>query len=234
MSPWLRFRVVLDRALAAAASIVFAPVIGVLAYLVHRDDGGPGLITVPRVGRDGATFGMWKIRSMRAESPSGHATGSGLTSDRDGRITPIGRRIRALHLDELPQLFNVVAGQMTLLGPRPEAPRYVQRDDERWQQVLRVPPGIAGPTQLIVGDWEREVISRETGEADYRSEVIPVKLAIDDWYLRSATPRLDLLVSATLLRRAALGGDGKRLQSTVLERVESAEMPITWARIRSM
>jgi lipopolysaccharide/colanic/teichoic acid biosynthesis glycosyltransferase len=225
---WLRVRAVVDRIIAAVASLLAAPVIGILALLVRRD-GGPGLITVPRVGRDGTIFGMWKIRSMRSEGAGGHATGSGLTSEEDDRITPMGRRIRSLHLDELPQLFNVAKGEMTLLGPRPEAPRYVDLDDERWRRVLQVAPGIAGPTQLIVGDWERDVISGPGGEAGYRDEVVPVKLAIDEWYVTSASPRLDLLVITTLMRHTVGAAGGDRLRSWVQRSVEAANAPIAWS-----
>jgi lipopolysaccharide/colanic/teichoic acid biosynthesis glycosyltransferase len=228
-SRWLRCRFTVDRVVAGVALVVASPVIGILAAAVRRHDGGPGLIAVPRVGRGGATFDMWKIRSMRAESDDGRAGGMGLTRGDDDRITPIGRRLRALHLDELPQLVNVVRGEMLLLGPRPEAPQFVDLDDPEWQAVLRSPPGIAGPTQLVVGDWEREVITSSADESDYVRVAVPVKLAIDRWYVESASPMLDAVVVATLGRRLTGRSEAGRLRNRVRAAVPQAESPISWS-----
>lgn len=178
-----------------------APLIAVLIWLVRRYDGGPAVIGVDRVGRDGRQFRMWKLRSMRAADSMGRAGGSGLTSASDDRITPVGRVLRTLHLDELPQLVNVLRGEMTLLGPRPEAPEYVDLDDEQWRAVLRMPPGILGPTQLAVGDWERDVITAAPDGSAYLREVVPVKLAIDRWYIDRATPMLDARVVVAFAQR---------------------------------
>ena len=116
MSRYLQVRMVLDRLLAAVGLVALSPVIGVLGWLVHRHDGGPAFITVERVGRHGRPMRMWKLRSMRAESADGRATGVSLTSAGDDRITPIGAKLRAGHLDELPQLFNVARGEMAREG----------------------------------------------------------------------------------------------------------------------
>jgi lipopolysaccharide/colanic/teichoic acid biosynthesis glycosyltransferase len=201
MSRFLVARLVVDRVVATVLLVLSAPVLGVLAALVRRQDGGPALIAVPRVGRGGQELPMWKLRSMRAETSDGRATGVALTRAGDDRVTPIGRRLRALHLDELPQLLNVVRGEMALVGPRPEAPEFVQPDDPSWRAVLAAPPGIAGPTQLVVGDWEVDVISAAPDGAAYRDDVLPVKLAIDRWYVEHASPVVDLLVVVGVLQR---------------------------------
>ncbi len=203
MSRYLRVRMVLDRLVAAVGLVVLSPVIGVLGWLVHRHDGGPAFITVERVGRHGRPMRMWKLRSMRAESADGRATGVSLTSAGDDRITPIGAKLRAGHLDELPQLFNVARGEMTLLGPRPEAPEYVDATDDDWRAVLAAPPGIAGPTQLAVGDWERDIITAAPDGSAYERDVVPVKVAIDRWYVEQASPGIDALVVVGLARRLA-------------------------------
>ena len=222
VSSWLRLRIVLARVVAAVLAVLSAPVVAVIGALVARHDGGPALIRVPRSGRGGREFGMWKLRSMRVEQADGRATGASLTSSDDDRITPIGRRIRGLHLDELPQLWNVVAGDMCLLGPRPEAPPYVESDDPAWAAVLRVPPGIAGPTQLVVGEWElRSIDADATGDA-YRSVVLPVKLAIDGWYVERSSARVDLGVVVTLVRHVLTGRDGTWLEREVTAAVPSA------------
>lgn len=203
MSRYLQVRMVLDRLVAAVGLVALSPVIGVLGWLVHRHDGGPAFITVERVGRHGRPMRMWKLRSMRAESADGRATGVSLTSAGDDRITPIGAKLRAGHLDELPQLFNVVRGEMTLLGPRPEAPEYVDATDDDWRAVLAAPPGIAGPTQLAVGDWERDIITAAPDGSAYERDVVPVKVAIDRWYVEQASPGIDALVVVSLARRLA-------------------------------
>lgn len=220
MSQWLRVRLAIDRAVAALLLICLAPVMGMCAWLVRRYDGGPAMIAVPRVGRHGRLIRMWKLRSMRAESPDGMATGVALTAAQDSRITPIGRKLRACYLDELPQLYNVLRGEMSLLGPRPEAPEFVDLADPGWRAVLAVPPGIAGPTQLIVDDWERERITADPGGEAYVREVLPVKLAIDAWYISRSTPRLDVQVAVTLLRRFLPGA-----RSDALERRVRSEVP---------
>ena len=163
---------------------------------------------------------------MRVDTADGHASGLSLTSTNDQRITPIGARMRSLHLDELPQLYNVARGEMCLLGPRPEAPDFVDLDNPVWQQVLTSPPGIAGPTQLIVGDWERSEIDKDTTGDAYQRVVVPVKLAIDRWYLMNASVRLDLLVVTSLLRHVLPGGESKRLQEVVGSSVPESSVPI--------
>ena len=226
MSTWLSIRLIVDRILGAILAVLTAPLVGVLAVLVRRHDGDAPLITVPRVGVDGQTFGMWKIRSMRVDTADGHASGLALTSTNDQRITPIGARMRSLHLDELPQLYNVALGQMCLLGPRPEAPQFVDLENPVWRQVLTIPPGIAGPTQLIVGDWERSEIDKDNNGDAYQRVVVPVKLAIDRWYLMNASPRLDLLVLTSLIRHVLPGGESKRLQEVVAASVPESSLPI--------
>lgn len=221
-SAWLRRRLLVDRVLAAVLAVLLAPVMAVLGVLVRRHDGGPALIRVPRVGRSGREFGMWKLRSMRAETGAGLATGTTLTASADDRVTPIGRRLRALHLDELPQLLNVAAGQMCLLGPRPEAPDFVDRDDPAWRAVLAVPPGIAGPTQLVVGDWELTQIDLDEDGTAYRDVVLPVKLAVDAWYVRGADLRTDLQVLGALVGRVAGGREPRRLVARVRSEVPAS------------
>lgn len=219
MSPWLRVRVRLDRLVALAALLVAGPVIALGAARVRGHDRGPGLIRVERVGRHGVPFGMWKIRTMRAERPDGTAGGVPLTGGDDQRVTPVGRRLRRWHLDELPQLLNVVAGQMALLGPRPEAPEFVDLTDPAWARVLQVPPGIAGATQLVVGDWERAVIAASPDGSGYRDRALPLKLDLDGWYVRHASPVVDVQIGVALLRHLAgrdrLGRLGRRLQGSV-------------------
>lgn len=211
----MRVRVGLDRVVAAVLLVVLGPLILALALVVRFADRGPGFVAVPRVGRHGRTFTMWKLRSMRADSPDGRAEGISLTSTNDDRITPVGVKLRAYYLDELPQLWNVVKGDMCLLGARPEAPEYVDEANPGWQLVLDAPPGLAGPTQLMVNDWERHLITACGAGSIYTDEVVPVKLAIDGWYVSSSSPRLDALVAMTLFRRFMPGTGANTLKRRI-------------------
>ena len=204
MSPWLRRRLWIDRLVAGVLLVPLGPVLLVLAAWVRQREGAPAMISVPRVGRAGRLFRMRKVRTMRVGAPGGLAGGPPLTARGDARVTPTGRILRRWRLDELAQVLNVARGDMLLLGPRPEAPEYVSLADERWRAVLAVPPGIAGPTQVLVDVWESDLVSRPDGNDRYRGTVLPVKLALDEWYVRRATPALDLLVVWSLLRK--LGG----------------------------
>lgn len=224
VSRWLRGRLLVDRLLAAILAVLTAPVVAVLAVLIRRQDGHAALIRVPRVGRGGRVFGMWKLRSMRVETADGRAGGASLTGSADERITPLGRKLRALHADELPQLYNVAMGQMCLLGPRPEAPDFVDHD-ALWAEVLAAPPGIAGPTQLIVGEWERTQIDADRDGTAYRQVVVPVKAAIDRWYVQTASPRTDLLVVTSLIRHLA-GRDFPALRRVVGRAVPESAAPL--------
>lgn len=198
MSRWLRWRVRVDRVVAAVLLVPAVPVVALAALAVRRHDGGPALIRVTRVGRGGAPFGMWKVRTMAAAGPGGLAPGDPVAGRDDPRVTPVGRLLRRARVDELPQLWNIARGQMALVGPRPEDPAYVDPADPAWEQVLRAPPGVAGVTQALVHRWEAEVVAAGGAEA-YRRTVLPVKLAMDGWYVRSACPSVDLCALRALL-----------------------------------
>jgi lipopolysaccharide/colanic/teichoic acid biosynthesis glycosyltransferase len=201
-SAWLRVRMAfLDQVAAVVLGILSLPLVGVIALAIRREDGKPAFVRVERMGAHQRPFGMWKLRSMRTDRADGHAGGAALTADNDPRITRVGARLRAFHLDELPQLLNVVRGEMLLLGPRPEDPRFVDPGSPEWCTVLEVPPGIAGPTQMIVGDWERHHIADDPEGDAYPTIVVPAKLAIDQWYVTDATPWLDLLTLIALVKR---------------------------------
>jgi lipopolysaccharide/colanic/teichoic acid biosynthesis glycosyltransferase len=189
---WLARRVAADRWVAAVSGVLLAPVTAVLAVLIRIVDHRPGLIGLPRIGQDGHPFTMWKLRTMR-DAPGGAAS---FTVADDDRVTPLGDWLRRYRLDELPQLWNVARGDMALVGPRPEAPAYVDLDDPRWEATLAVRPGIAGPTQVVIHGWEATISSPER----YVAEVVPRKLEIDGWYAQHASPSIDLAVVRSVLR----------------------------------
>jgi len=182
----------LDVVLALLGLVVLLPLAVVLALLIVLDSRGRVLYRSRRVGRGGREFAMLKFRTMRTG-----AVGPDLTARDDERITRLGRVLRRTHLDEWPQLWNVLRGKMSLVGPRPESPEFVDFGDARWQQVLSVRPGITGPTQLVFAARERKVLRAADAERVYREELLPQKLASDVAYVERRSLGLDL---ACLLR----------------------------------
>lgn len=220
MNAWLRWRTVVDRLAAAILAVLLAPLVVILAVVVRRGSPGPSLLALPRVGEQGRPFRIWKIRTMYAAEPSGRAHGSPITAADDSRVTPVGRSLRRSHLDELPQLWNVACGEMALLGPRPEAPEYVNRKIPGWNEVLRARPGIAGPTQVLVADLEAELVG--AGHS-YQQDILPIKLAIDRWYIDHASPKIDALILSALVGRIVFGLKPQRLLEVVRAAVPEAK-----------
>ena len=221
MTQWLRIRWNLDRVVAILGLVALSPLMLALVLTVRAHDSGPGVIRLTRVGRHGSQFHMWKIRSMRARCSSGHAGGAALTAGDDPRITPFGRWMRRTRLDEIPQLLNVISGQMSLIGPRPETPEYVDERDPRWQAVLAAKPGIAGPTQLLIHDYEAKHL--DGGPERYVDEILGIKLAIDAWYLEHASPMVDVLVAVAAVQRFGFGKRTTVLHHRVLQAVPTLE-----------
>jgi lipopolysaccharide/colanic/teichoic acid biosynthesis glycosyltransferase len=184
----------LDLVLSATAVVLLAPLLLVIALAVRVTMGPPVLFRHERIGRDGRPYRLFKFRSMRPSPPDSAA----ITSAGDPRVTPIGRLLRRAKLDELPQLFNVIRGEMSLVGPRPEVPRYVRRYTPEQRRVLDVPPGLTDPASLLYRD-EEAVLAR-VGEADreryYVEELVPRKIALSLAYVAVAGIGADLKVMA--------------------------------------
>jgi lipopolysaccharide/colanic/teichoic acid biosynthesis glycosyltransferase len=157
---------------ALAALLALSPLFGVIALAIRLDDGGPVLFRQTRVGRYGRHFTMYKFRSMRS------AQGLPLTCEGDPRVTRAGRRLRASKLDELPQLWNIVRGDMAWIGPRPEIPEFVSMEDPLWQQVLQFLPGLADAASFEFRDEERLLAAAPDPREYYRREILPRKLRI--------------------------------------------------------
>jgi lipopolysaccharide/colanic/teichoic acid biosynthesis glycosyltransferase len=206
VSRWLRIRAQVDRLLGAVLVVALSPVLLVLAFVIRTSkDKGKAFLRLERIGQHGGQLRMWKLRTMRVASPDGSGGGAAITAgDGDSRVTSIGRTLRQWRADELPQLLNVVGGTMALIGPRPEAPNYVDQTADAWRHVLSVRPGIAGPTQVLTHDWENDLLGVvDDHEARYRSEILPVKLAIDRWYVANASPLIDAVIAISLVQRFA-------------------------------
>lgn len=194
---------------AGVLGVVALPVILVCAALVRVVDGSPVLFRQARVGRGGRGFDILKLRTMRP------GDGSLVTSSGDPRITPLGRRLRRAKLDELPQLWNVLRGDMSLVGPRPETPNYVRIQPRGFRAIAPLRPGLTDWASLVFQD-EEAVLSRHAGEPGfYETRLLPRKLALARLYHRKVTPHLDLVIlGATAL--LVLGG--RPMVGTVLGR----------------
>jgi lipopolysaccharide/colanic/teichoic acid biosynthesis glycosyltransferase len=157
---------------AAALLLVMMPLLVVIGVAVSASSRGPIFFRQKRVGRGGREFTMLKFRTMRVNSEKVQ-----ITSSSDGRVTPVGRILRRLKLDELPELWNVVVGDLSLVGHRPEVPRYVDLEDPLWRQVLAERPGITHPVTLRLADEER-LIAAAGGDPEryYVEELLPFKL----------------------------------------------------------
>ncbi len=185
----------LERVLAAAGLAVLSPVLAGIALIVWAETGRPVLFRHRRVGRFGRLFDLVKFRSMVV----GHG-GPSITKKGEARITRVGAFLRRWKLDELPQLWNVVRGEMSLVGPRPEAPEYVNLEDPLWRRVLAVRPGITDPASIAFRDEESLLAEAADADEYYRTVVLPRKLELSAAYLERRSFLLDLEM---LLRTAA-------------------------------
>lgn len=174
----------LDLALSIPALVALSPLMLVLAMAVLGTMGRPVFFRHERVGRDGRTFFLRKFRSMR----NGAGGGLPITGGGDPRITTLGRFLRRTKLDELPQLLNVVAGEMSIVGPRPEVGRYVALYDAEQRRVLAVRPGLTDPASLVYRHEETLLgtVAETDRERFYVQEVMPKKLALSLGYVREA------------------------------------------------
>ena len=174
---------VLDVAASATGLVVLSPLLIVLTVAIKAHDGGPVLYASRRVGKDGRVFLLYKFRTMIVDADK---QAPGITTARDRRITKVGLWLRRFKLDELPQLWNVLKGEMSLVGPRPEDPRYVVHYTPEQRQVLAVRPGITGTASLAYRREER-LLHGVDWESRYLNEIMPAKLALELDYLRRRT-----------------------------------------------
>ncbi|MEA2558555.1 MAG: hypothetical protein QOH06_59 [Acidobacteriota bacterium] len=194
----------LPRAVEATLACLGLAIASPILLLIAATSPRPVLFRQQRVGLNGRPFTLLKLRTMRV-APEG----SQLTVSGDARITPVGRWLRRFKLDEIPQLWNVVRGDMSLVGPRPEVPRYVD-ESPLWRQVLSARPGLTDPVTLRLRDEEALLASVENAERFYRERLLPWKLRGYCEYLERRSWATDLgVLGATALavlrlRRPAL------------------------------
>lgn len=169
-----------DFVLALIFFTITSPVFVVSIFLAKFQSRGPVFYKATRVGKNGKHFKMYKFRTMVENADQ---IGICLTTHQDVRVTRIGRFLRKLKLDELPNLINVVKGDMSLIGPRPESPDYVKFYSERQKQVLQVKPGITGPSQIVNRDEEKKLKAKDNPEHYYITKLMPEKLELDLHYV---------------------------------------------------
>jgi lipopolysaccharide/colanic/teichoic acid biosynthesis glycosyltransferase len=204
-----------DVALSVAGLALLSPLLLAVAVCVRCSSPGPVLFSQERVGKDGRRFRILKFRSMKLGSQ-----GPSVTSVDDGRVTGVGRRLRAWKVDELPQLFNVLRGDMSFIGPRPEVPGYVERYTDAEREVLSVRPGMTGVCQLAYRHEERLLQGCADPEEVYLTHIMPAKLALDLHYIRHRTLWSDLgilfrTIRALVVREAEGGPDRRPFEQTM-------------------
>lgn len=186
----------IDLVVSGAALVMTSPILLAAAIAVKVETPGPALYSGRRVGKDGRTFRIYKLRTML---PGADQLGPAVTAGDDSRITTVGRFLRRTKIDELPQLLNVLKGEMSLVGPRPEHPEFVARYTPDQRRVLTIRPGMTGPAALAFVD-EEELLRGADPEAAYLANVLPQKLAVDLEYVESASVPGDLrILGRTLL-----------------------------------
>ncbi|MGH3410024.1 MAG: sugar transferase, partial [Streptosporangiaceae bacterium] len=189
---WARRMV--DIVVSGIALVITGPVIVLLAGLVRLTSRGPAFYRQVRTGRAVEQFTMLKLRSMVSGADK---AGPLVTSREDSRVTKLGALLRAAKLDELPQLVNVLKGDMTLIGPRPEVPRFIHYYDDEELQILNVRPGLTGPGQIFYTELQKATdLGEEDPEKHYADHELHPKLAIDLDYLRRRSFRHDLQILA--------------------------------------
>lgn len=203
-------KTLLDRGFAAAGLLLVSPLLLVCGVAIRMDSKGPVFFRQWRVGKGERSFQIIKLRTMveKAEQEGGK-----ITAARDPRITRVGRLLRMWKVDELPQLLNVLRGEMSLVGPRPEVPEYVASYNDGQREVLCVRPGITSPSALIFIDEEGLLEAQSEREDFYTKELMSRKLDLDLEYCRDISLCGDLrLIALTFWRLMCPGRRGATVQ----------------------
>jgi lipopolysaccharide/colanic/teichoic acid biosynthesis glycosyltransferase len=184
----------IDIILSSLLLLLLSPVLAAAALMITLDSRGSIIFRQERVGRSFRRFRIMKFRTMRSDK-----CGAPITTSGDQRVTRVGSWLRATKIDELPQLVNVLRGEMSLVGPRPEIPEYVELFRDRFQKILQVRPGITDPASIAFRNEEEILSSSPDPLRTYRELILPAKLDLSEQYLRERSLGSDLL---TLLKTA--------------------------------
>ena len=187
--PQLIAKRAMDIVLSACALAVLWPLLLLIALAIWIDDPGPVFYRQVRVGRNGKTFRIFKFRSMVMDADK---KGLAITVGRDSRITRVGAVLRKIKLDELAQLLNVLLGQMSFVGPRPEVPKYVELYTPYQRQVLLVRPGITDYASIAYRNENDLLAGAPNPETMYIEQIMPDKIELNMKYLREISPLADI------------------------------------------
>jgi len=179
----------IDIVVSALALLLLSPILVAAAFAVWLDSGRPFLFRHRRVGLGFRQFDVLKFRTMHV-----HTRGPAITVAGDARITRVGKLLRGTKLDELPQFWNVLIGDMSLVGPRPEVPKYVDMFHDRYQRILRVRPGITDIASIRFRDEEKLLAKGADPLREYVQSILPLKLDLADEYVLRRSLRLDFLI----------------------------------------
>jgi lipopolysaccharide/colanic/teichoic acid biosynthesis glycosyltransferase len=162
----------MEAAVALGALVVVSPLLAVAAAGIALSSPGPIVFKQKRIGKNGRAFTMFKLRTMQVQN-----SGPQMTAKNDNRITPIGKILRKTKMDEVPELWNIVRGDMSFVGPRPEVPHYIDLNEPLWDTVLRARPGLTDPVTLKLRN-EEELLEEIEGDREtfYREVLQPYKL----------------------------------------------------------
>jgi lipopolysaccharide/colanic/teichoic acid biosynthesis glycosyltransferase len=188
---------VLDVIAASAGLIVLGPLFALVALLIRADSPGPAFFRQERIGKGFRPFWMYKFRTMVSDAPR---RGGALTASGDPRITHVGGILRQMKIDELPQLINILRGDMSLVGPRPEVRKYVDLFHKNYETILTVRPGITDPASLKYRDESAILAKSKDPEEEYIQRILPDKIRLGEDYVRQSSFALDMaLILKTIL-----------------------------------
>ncbi|RUM50250.1 MAG: sugar transferase [Hydrogenothermus sp.] len=192
------FKRLIDFVLSLVGLIVLLPIFIVIAILIKKEDRGSIFFRQTRVGQNRKNFKIYKFRTMVENAEN---LGAQVTKGDDPRITKIGKILRKYKLDELPQLINVLKGEMSLVGPRPEVPKYVNAYKEKYEEILKVKPGITDFAALEYIDEERLLKDAKDPEKVYIEKILPEKIKYYEKYIKQMSFLTDLkIILKTILR----------------------------------
>ncbi len=212
-----------DVIICAIAIVLFSPVL-LLAYLgIRLASSGPAIYRARRVGRGGEVFVMHKFRTMH----TGSDTGSVITGAKDSRVFLVGRILRALKIDELPQLYDILIGRMSIVGPRPEDPKIVtQYYSPRSRETLNIAPGLSSPGSIHYYTHSHLQLHDKDPEQSYVEKLLPIKLALDLVYMRRASLWYDVTIIMKTAVTILLIGLGKRQFADPTEMIEARKLMV--------
>lgn len=196
---WIKY--IFDRVVSLVGLLLIWPLLLVLVLMIRRSmPGAPAIFKQQRVGKDGRLFTMYKFRTMVP-----HHRGSSVSVAGEDRITPLGKTLRRYKLDELPELWNILIGEMSFVGPRPDVPGYADCLEGEDREILNLRPGITGPASLKYRD-EEELLAKVEDPIAYNNEVIyPDKVRLNRYYYHHYSFVMDIrMIFATVLGKKIL------------------------------